>query len=222
MLASEKASLPILRQLLIEWFDSHQRPFPWRSSSCTTFEKVVTEVLLQRTKAEAVARIYPYFFSKYQNWDSIAEADIVEIQEVIRPLGIWEVRSDVLKKLSSEIIAVQGVLPSARADIEKLTGVGQYVANAIELLVFGRNAPLLDSNMARVMERIFRPRKLADIRYDPWLQSICKEVVASERSVQLNWAILDLGALVCRPRNPRCYECPLSVACNFNNNRPRG
>ena len=78
--------------------------------------------------------------------------------------------------------------------------------------------PLLDTNMARVIERVFKPRKLADIRYDPWIQSISKEIVSSENTVHINWALLDIGGTICKPRNPNCLGCPISTFCNYKNN----
>jgi A/G-specific adenine glycosylase len=93
--------------------------------------------------------------------------------------------------------------------------VGQYIANAA--MLFGKHAaePLLDVNMARVLERYFGPRTLADIRYDPYLQSLARWVISGSNPVRLNWAILDFAAAVCIVRNPSCGSCPLSSECEY-------
>jgi A/G-specific adenine glycosylase len=91
--------------------------------------------------------------------------------------------------------------------------VGQYVANAVLLFAHGRREPLLDVNVARVLERHFGPRRLADIRYDPYLQALARMVVSSKHPAKVNWALLDLAALICRIRAPLCQECPLSATC---------
>jgi A/G-specific adenine glycosylase len=91
--------------------------------------------------------------------------------------------------------------------------VGEYVANAVCLLCHGTPAPLLDVNMARVLERAFGARETSDIRYDPWLQALSRRVVQHAKARDLNWAILDLAATVCAARLPRCAECPVHKFC---------
>lgn len=91
-----------------------------------------------------------------------------------------------------------------------LPGVGQYIANAMLLPCNGEAQPLLDANMARVLERVFGPRKLADIRYEPYLQTWLSRL---KEAKELNWAILHLAASKCLPRKPRCNTCPLAAVC---------
>ena len=107
----------------------------------------------------------------------------------------------------------RGKFPSNRPDIESLPGVGQYIANAICLFALEQSEPLLDVNMARVLERCFGPRRLADIRYDPSLQQVARIIVTGPKSIQINWAILDLASLVCTRKNPACVRCPLLTTC---------
>ena len=83
------------------------------------------------------------------------------------------------------------------------------------LFKYGHPEPLLDVNMDRVLERCFGARTLADIRYDPTLQSVARTVVNAPNAVELNWAILDLGATICTRATPRCVECPLASMCDF-------
>jgi A/G-specific adenine glycosylase len=91
------------------------------------------------------------------------------------------------------------------------------MANSVELIIFNQPAPLLDVNMARVLERFFGERKLADIRYDPGLQDLARKVVSVARSKELNWAILDYATLVCKARRPACEICQLSSKCTYYN-----
>ena len=106
--------------------------------------------------------------------------------------------------------------PADDVELLKVPAVGQYVANAIRLFQDNKPAPLLDANMARVLERYLRPRKLADLRHDPWLQEAAWYLVGLGDARLLNWAILDLGGLVCTPRSPRCPECPVRRGCSKN------
>jgi A/G-specific adenine glycosylase len=107
----------------------------------------------------------------------------------------------------------RGRFPAAREELESLPGIGQYIANAILLLCHGQPQPLLDVNMARVLERNFGPRQLVDIRYDPYLQTLANRVISSVDARRLNWAVLDLAAVVCSNGAPRCIECPLAKSC---------
>jgi len=151
---------------------------------------------------------------QFPDWHALAEAKNEELRSFLKPLGLWQRRAITLHDLAMEMSSRGRDFPGDRDAVEKLPGVGQYIANAIELLIHGKPMPLLDTNMARVIERYFRPRILADIRYDPWLQEIAACLVRTSREpVKLNWAILDLGAMICLPKNPRCGACPLKRGC---------
>lgn len=117
--------------------------------------------------------------------------------------------------LAQEMANRRGRFPRTREEIEALPGIGQYIANAVLMFVHGQQQPLLDTNMARVLERVFGPRKLADIRYDPYLQGLATLVVTCEKPAEMNWAILDLAAMVCTIKNPRCIKCPVMHMCKW-------
>jgi A/G-specific adenine glycosylase len=108
-----------------------------------------------------------------------------------------------------------GVFPQDRAELEALPGVGQYVANAIEMICFQTPRPLVDTNMARLLERYFAPRDLADIRHDPYLQKLALHLVEVPNAMEINWAVMDFAALVCVVRSPKCDVCPMARHCNY-------
>jgi A/G-specific adenine glycosylase len=203
------------RKRLLVWYTENGRNFPWRQGSTSKYKLVVSEILLQRTRAETVASFFNTFFSQYPSWKKLAEADEAEIGQVIRPMGLWKRRALTLMQLATVMAKRNGRFPRTRAEIEEtLPGVGQYIANAIFLLCHGEPQPLLDANMARVLERVFGPRKLSDIRYDPYLQALAFEIVQCKEAKKLNWAILDLAASNCLPRKLRCTTCPLKPVCS--------
>ena len=210
-----RSRLSTFQSRILRWFDSHGRMLPWRRPRQTVYRMIVSEVLLQRTRAEAVGELYSTFFGLYPSWASLARARRSDLVSILRPLGLWRRRVDVLIKLAKSIRKRNGRLPSSRREIEDLPGIGQYIANAIELIGFGTPRPLLDVNMARVLERYFGPRVLADIRYDPYLLDLAQRIVESDKSLSLNWAVLDLGAMVCTSRSPKCPNCPLHRGCKY-------
>lgn len=198
---------------ILEWFDNSGRHFPWRRSGESLYRLVVTEMLLQRTRAQTVAAFYDQFFSVFSCWKDLAGASVEEIGEVIKPIGLWRQRAPRLKGLAEEVVRLGGQLPKTRTELEIMPGMGQYVTNAALLFQSVEKTPLLDSGMARVLERYFGPRDLVDIRYDDYLQRVSRAVVGSANPIRTNWAILDIGALVCTSHSPDCAACPLSRSC---------
>ncbi len=213
---SDKKRSKTLVRRLESWFSIEGRSFPWRTSRASNYQKVVCEVLLQRTRAETVASIYTKFFTFFPNWQAIASSSTKKIQDVIKPLGLWKRRAKSLRELAREIQKLGGKFPKDRRLIDELPSVGQYIGNSIELFVHKRPLPLLDVNMARVLERYFRPRRLADIRYDPWLQALASHmIIIGDDPVKVNWGLLDLGGTVCLPKTPRCKICPIKKGCSW-------
>lgn len=211
----EKSRIARLRKSLLDWYGLEGRAFPWRGNDVSTYERICVEVLLQRTRAETVAGIYASFFSRFASWQALASADCAELEEVLRPIGLWRRRAISIKLLASYAVEHDGNFPSNQAELSRVPAVGQYVSNAILLFQYGQARPLVDVNMARVLERYLRPRRLADIRHDPWLQEASHWLVNCDNPVRVNWAVLDFAAKVCKARRPTCLDCCLNGSCNW-------
>jgi A/G-specific adenine glycosylase len=208
-----------LRRSVLRWWRFSKRKFPWRQSNASRYYQIVSEVLLQRTRAETVAAYWPYFVSRFPNWKAVATSTVNKIETALRPIGLAKQRAPRFHSLAKEIASRAGRFPAQRDEIEQLPGVGQYIANAVLMFCHGISLPLLDTNMARVIERYFGARKLADIRYDPYLQRLSRHIVNHEKGKDLNWAILDFSAIVCKPSNPQCSDCPLARKCLYFKSR---
>jgi len=203
------------RRQLLTWYARYGRDLPWRCWRAGLYQKIVVEILLQRTQARTIERFFSGFIRRFRSWSDVSAASIEDLGEVLRPIGLWRRRAGALKALASEMVRRRGLFPIDRRQIEALPAVGQYVASAVLLFAHGRPEPLLDANMARVLERVFEPRRLVDIRYDPWLQTLARILVRSVRSAEVNWAVLDVAALYCRLSKPACANCPLRHKCNY-------
>ena len=206
------------RRTLFSWYSKEGRNFPWRKKSASNYEVILAEVFLQRTRAETVEVFFREFSRKYPSWKTLSKLSESRLGNILRPIGLWRRRASSLKLLAKAMSQRNGRFPKTREEIEELPGVGQYIANAVQLFCHGECKPLLDVNMARVLERVFKPRMFADIRYDPHLQSLSHAIVKCKRSKELNWAILDLGAKVCVSKTPHCIICPLKGMCNYAKN----
>jgi len=201
---------------LLQWYILNGRQsLPWRDKNLSSYELVIAEILLQRTKAETISKYYLNFLTRFPSWQSLADADLNNIQDFLKPIGLFRQRSIRLKSLAIEMVKRNGCLPKDRLELESIPFIGQYIANAIELLIFAQTSYLLDVNMARVLERYFGTRKLADIRYDPYLQDLAFRVINHEKSKELNWAILDFAASICKARRPLCKDCVIAYNCNY-------
>lgn len=203
---------------LLNWFKQNRRNFPWREKEVGNYGIVISEVLLQRTKAERVAQFYPGFIAKYPSWQELGNAIEEQLQEDLRPLGLYKQRGHRLYHLAQEMKKRQGKFPASRDAVEELSMMGQYIANAFELFVLGKPKPLLDVNMARFLERQFETRRMADMRHDPFIQELAHQMVNHPKTKEINWAILDFAALVCTARNPKCEKCPVGGVCNYFSN----
>jgi A/G-specific adenine glycosylase len=202
---------------ILDWYSQNGRDFPWRKSRLTNYQLIISEILLQRTKAETVAKFYNAFLSRYPNWHSLKRTKLSSLENVLKPIGLYRQRASSLKKLAREMVNRNGRLPQTKEDIEKLPFAGQYITNAILLLIKKVPSPLLDVNMARVLERYFGQRKLSDIRYDPYLQDLSWRVANHKDSKKINWGILDFAALICLKKSPNCKICIFNNSCTLFN-----
>lgn len=202
---------------MLDWFDSNRRDFPWRDESTSNYEIIISEVLLQRTKAETVAKFYPNFFGKYPGWISLSRATLEEFEQILKPLGLYKQRAKRLYKIASEFKLRNGELPANKNELQESSMASLYIANAYELFVFKKRKPLLDVNMSRLLNRYFNNEAGKDLRIDIVMQELANKVVNVRKTKELNWAILDFGALICTAINPKCDSCVLSKKCGFFN-----
>ena len=199
---------------LLQWYREYGRDFPWRrAESC--YERIVAELMLQRTQAVTVSKFYGSFLQRYPSWESLACETEQDLGDLLKPIGLWRRRARTLIHLSRTLVELDCQFPSTRVELEKLPGISQYMASAVLLLCHGRREPLLDVNMARILERVYGPREMADIRYDPLLQQYARSLIQVDDPISVNWAVMDLAATVCLRGVPRCSECPIATLCQF-------
>ena len=211
----DEEKIKFFQEELLKWYEQKGRDFPWRKKSATNYKLIISEVFLQRTKADTVAKFLPQFLKKYPSWKQLGEAKEAELQELLKPIGLYNQRGSRLYKLAQELKKRKGKFPKNRNEVEDMPMMGQYITNAFELFVLKKKSPLLDVNMARLLERFFGERKFADIRNDPYLQSLAYKIVNVDNSKQLNWAILDHASVVCKKNYPYCQNCVLNPKCKY-------
>lgn len=200
-------------KLLTDWGEQNQRRFPWRAET-DPFRVLVAELLLQRSRAKTVARVYVDLFSRWSDARSLSAASEPEIREVIRPLGLVS-RASTIRDLALSVSSGDGRVRGYE-DMLAVPGVGEYISGATTNAVFGTKRPVVDSVSARVYRRFFGLSPVASKNVvDSELLSLVGRVLAGDSPRHLNWYVLDLAAEVCLPRYPRCNRCPLSEGCLF-------
>jgi len=215
----KKNQIIFFQNNLLKWYRKNKRIFPWRKKGLSNYKLVIAEVLLQRTKAETISKFYPIFISNYPSWKSIANSSVIELEVSLKPIGLYKQRAKRLSDLAKEMVRRNGRFPKKRKELESIPFLGQYIANAILLMIHNKHKPLLDVNMARVLERFFGKRKKADIRYDKYLQELAQKIVNHPSSLEINWGILDFAQLVCKKRNHVCELCCIKKECLKNWNK---
>ncbi len=193
---------------LLPWGAAHRRSFPWRQET-ERFRLLVAEVLLQRSRASSVARVYGALFERWPDALALASADPAQIERTIRPLGLVR-RADSLKRLAEELVRI-GTVPTTAEELLRLPGVGRYAALAVST---EGGKPVVDTVSARVYRRFFGLDADRQAVVDDKLWRLVEEVTPAGAARALNWAVLDLAATVCLPRRPRCPGCPLAASCH--------
>ncbi len=202
-------------KLILDWFKNNKREFSWRTLKLTPFQVLIAELMLQKTNASQVENIFPRFIEIYPNPESIVNLKEDDLAKLLQPLGLFNRRARDLKKTAEIILDLGNVIPSEKKDLMSLPGVGEYIANAVLCFAFSKKMPIIDANVGRVMKRIFSfPVKSAPSR-DKKLAERMEELIPDRYFKEFNYGILDMAALICIPRKPRCEECPLTDICDY-------
>lgn len=190
------------------------RRFPWRESS-DPYEVLIGEVLLQRTRGENVPAVYAELLARWPTPVKLARARLSTIERVIKPLGLAK-RAALLKELARNL-AAQPDVPTRPEQLEQLPGVGRYGAHAVPAFALGRDLPVVDWVIARVLRRYFGLRTDRRPNHDEELWDLASALARKGSARELWLGTLDFAAAICRPR-PRCSECPLAEGCQYQRN----
>lgn len=198
---------------LLLWWQKNKRSFPWRRTK-DPFKVLCAEILLQQTNAEKVVPAYKKLTCKFPKVQDLAEADISEIEKIIKPLGLIK-RAERLKNLSAVIVSeYNGRVIPEKEELMKLPGVGNYASNAVLSFAYKKQVGVLDTNTIRILKRVFGiETDKARARTDNKIQESLNNLVEGRNSRNINYALLDFAAEICRKRNPKCCNCPVNDMC---------
>ena len=198
---------------LLAWYARHRRDLPWRSTD-DPYPILVSEIMLQQTQVDRVVPKYHEFLGRYPTFERLARARPAEVRRTWYPLG-YNIRPVHLQGIARETMASYGgKLPDDAGALMRMRGIGRYTAGAILSFAYRRDAALVDTNVRRVLGRVFLgARRLRRLRGDRAIWELAEALLPAGRAYDYNQALMDFGATWCTPRAPRCPRCSMRSFC---------
>ncbi len=209
-------SLVSFQQALVTWFQANQRPLPWRNGY-DPYQIWISEIMLQQTQVERVLLFFDRWLRQFPGIHTLASSSEDSVLKCWEGLGYYSRARNILRCARIIVDKHGGIIPSAPSILLTLPGIGPYTAGAIASIAYNLPTPLVDANIARLFSRLFNidiPLKQAGALL--WQKA--KEVVPLTNARSFNQGLMELGALVCTPKNPDCHRCPLLRFCIAHQN----
>ncbi|HEV2214338.1 MAG TPA: A/G-specific adenine glycosylase, partial [Terracidiphilus sp.] len=214
-LDKERETIEALRWRLLDWYGDNQRNLPWRGSA-DPYAIWVSEIMLQQTRVAVVVERYTAFLSRFPTIQSLAAAPEQDVLALWSGLGYYR-RARMLHKAAQFVVEHHaGCLPKTAAELRLLPGIGVYTAAAIASNAHSERVAVVDGNVERVLCRLYgweAPGRTGSSLMRRRIQAEADKLVDPRRPGDFNQAMMELGATVCAPRNPRCLACPLAIEC---------
>ena len=202
-----------LQRTLLAWFREHKRDLPWRKN-LDPYRVWVSEVMLQQTQVTTVIPYYERWMQRYPTVEALARAREPDVLKAWEGLGYYSRARNLMRGADYVLTAHAGQLPERVEELRRVPGIGRYTAGAIASIAFQKPEPILDGNVIRVLCR------LRDLAGDPrkvplyeHLWDLARQLATDTDSRSLNESLMELGALVCTPKNPQCAYCPVRRQC---------
>jgi A/G-specific adenine glycosylase len=198
---------------LSSWYAVHRRDLPWRRTD-DPYHILVSEIMLQQTQVERVIPKYHEFLARYPSFESLARARTRDVKRVWYPLG-YNIRPVHLQGIARETMArYGGRLPDDARALRSMPGIGRYTAGAIRSFAYGQDAAVVDTNVRRVLGRVFLgPRRLGRMRGQKAMWDLAQALLPTRRAYDHNQALMDFGATWCTARTPKCRGCTMKGLC---------
>lgn len=208
-----------IKRKLLAWFAQNQRELPWREDR-DPYRILISEVMLQQTQVVTVVPYFHRFLEAFPDIQSLAQAEEQEVLRFWSGLGYYR-RARFLHQAAKEIVDKhEGKFPQEPKVLQQLPGMGRYTVNAVLSQAFDHRLPILEANSQRVLCRLFGRRE--DPTVEPlrsWLWTTAEEILPLRKhSGDFNQALMELGALICKPNAPQCSVCPLRMKCETKKN----
>lgn len=209
-----KSKIKVFQHTMLHyWVSIGRHDLPWRTTD-DPWQILLAEILLRKTTSKQALSVFEQL--KAVRPEVMRDMDSSELAEILKPLGIHEVRAQQIKDIAAGVAENDGESLLSDDFLRSFRGIGRYISNSVRCCAFGVDVPALDTNMIRVIQRVFgwqSERKRA--REDKKLWAFAETLVPANKCREFNWGVLDFGALVCTHRNPKCTDCLLNQHCNY-------
>ena len=196
---------------LLAWYARHGRDLPWRRTD-DPYHVLVSEIMLQQTQVDRVIPKYHEFLLRYPSFETLARAQPADVKRTWYPLG-YNIRPTRLQGIARETLArYGGRLPDDAIALRSMKGIGRYTAGAILSFAYGRDAAVVDTNVRRVLARVFAGG-MERVRGDKAMWNLAQALVPKRRAYDYNQALMDFGATWCTARAPKCHGCTMKRIC---------
>ena len=211
--ASQSEYIERVHVSLLQWYAAEKRTLPWRESS-DPYAILVSEIMLQQTQVDRVLPKYLQFLTAFPTLNDLAVAPTADVISIWVPLG-YNMRAVRLQAIARQVIAeYHGRIPDTIEELLKLKGVGRYTAGAIACFAYRKQVATVDTNIRRVLHRIFFGLEHPEPKLnDAQMLTHAERVLPEREAYNWNQALMDLGATICTSNNPRCGQCPLQETC---------
>jgi A/G-specific adenine glycosylase len=201
------------RKGILTWAKRNFLSYPWRESQ-NPYHILIAEILLHRTRVEQVVPLYTRFIEKFPDIYSLARADPEEVRKLLYSAGLrW--RIELMLEMAKKIVLnYNGEIPFEREKLLDLPGISNYIASAVRCFAFGYPEPILDTNTVRILGRVFGLRINDTSRRSRKFKELMERIIDRINPDIFNYALLDLGKVVCKKNRPRCEECLVSFLCD--------
>src|SRR5213080_2784473 len=198
---------------LLAWYARAARDLPWRKTR-DPYRVLVSEVMLQQTQVARVTEYYLRFLERFPDLETLASARPKAVREAWDGLGYYA-RASNLHALAKQVSGAGGQVPEDPEELVKLPGVGPYTAGAVASFAYEKPVPAVDTNVTRVIRRVFFGRATGNLQRVTQLWRLAAALVprSGKRAWKFNQAVMELGALICVARRPKCPECPVRSVC---------
>src|SRR5437660_2653888 len=214
-LSSQPASEQLARvhAYLLQWYAEEHRDLPWRSTH-DPYAILVSEIMLQQTQVDRVLPKYQQFLAAFPTLADLAAAPTADVISAWVPLG-YNMRAVRLQSIARQVIAeFGGRIPDTIDELLQLKGIGRYTAGAIACFAYHKQVATVDTNIYRVLHRIFLGLELPEPKLnDATMLAFAEQVLPNDEAYNWNQALMDLGATTCSSNNPQCTYCPLQESC---------
>ena len=196
-----------IQKNILHWYSQEARNLPWRKTR-NAYRILLSEVMLQQTQVNRVLEKYPGFLKRFPSLHSLARARTSSVIRAWQGMG-YNNRAVRLQRLAKKVLyQYNGRLPHAISELESLPGIGPYTSRAVSCFAFGQRVPVVDTNVRRVLQRIF-PRESK--RLQIW--DVAEWALPKRNAYFWNQSLMELGSRICVGRNPRCAQCPVNRFC---------